>query len=152
MMLQIKFKGLAIQLQSPFFCANSNTQRVMHDQPPARKLFQILLHFGKSARYFSKLDTAPQDARKPFICPNISHNLPLCPVSNLIFQTSAGVKRKIKIQVVELKYSRVMENKFLGIRTSQKKFYDKKVCLACALLFVAKRAGSKKNTSRCTRS
>lgn len=88
MMLQIKFKGLAIQLQSPFFCANSNTQRVMHDQPPARKLFQILLHFGKSARYFSKLDTAPQDARKPFICPNISHNLPLCPVSNLIFQTS----------------------------------------------------------------
>lgn len=57
MMLQIKFKGLAIQLQSPFFCANSNTQRVMHDQPPARKLFQILLHFGKSARYFSKLDT-----------------------------------------------------------------------------------------------
>jgi len=37
-----------------------------------------------------------------------------------------------------------MENKFLGIRASQKKFYDKKVCLACALLFVAKRAGSKK--------
>lgn len=95
MMLQIKFKGLAIQLQSPFFCANSNTQRVMHDQPPARKLFQILLHFGKSARYFSKLDTAPQDARKPFICPNISHNLPLCPVSNLIFQTSVnGVFQK----------------------------------------------------------
>ena len=62
------------------------------------------------------------------------------------------MKRKIKIQVVELKYSRVMENKFLGIRASQKKFYDKKVCLACALLFVAKRAGSKKNTSRCTRS
>lgn len=91
MMLQIKFKGLAIQLQSPFFCANSNTQRVMHDQPPARKLFQILLHFGKSARYFSKLDTAPQDARKPFICPNISHNLPLCPVSNLIFQTSFAI-------------------------------------------------------------
>ena len=51
------------------------------------------------------------------------------------------MKRKIKIQVVELKYSRVMENKFLGIRASQKKFYDKKVCLACALLFVAKRAG-----------
>lgn len=88
MMLQTKSKGLARQLQSPFFCANSNTQRVMHDQPPARKLFQILLHFGKSARYFSKLDTAPQDARKPFICPNISHNLPLSPVSNLIFQTS----------------------------------------------------------------
>lgn len=59
-------------------------------------------------------------------------------------QNRAGVKRKIKIQVVELKYSRAMENKFLGIRTSQKKFYDKKVCLACALLFVAKRAGSKK--------
>ncbi len=67
-------------------------------------------------------------------------------------QNRAGVKRKIKIQVVELKYSRVMENKFLGIRASQKKFCDKKVCLACALLFVAKRAGSKKNTSRCTRS
>ncbi len=67
-------------------------------------------------------------------------------------QNRAGVKRKIKIQVVELKYSRVMENKFLGIRASQKKFYDKKVCLACALLFFAKRAGSKKNTSRCTRS
>lgn len=36
-------------------------------------------------------------------------------------QNRAGVKRKIKIQVVELKYSRVMENKFLGIRASQKK-------------------------------
>lgn len=46
------------------------------------------------------------------------------------------MKRKIKIQVVELKYSRVMENKFLGIRASQKKFYDKKVCLhvLCFLL------------------
>lgn len=51
-----------------------------------------------------------------------------------------GVKRKIKIQVVELKYSRVMENKFLGIRASQKKFYDKKVCLAFVLFFIAKRA------------
>ena len=97
-MLQAKSKGLARQLQSPFFCANSNTQRVMHDQPPARKLFQILLHFGKSARYFSKLDIAPQDARKPFICPNISHNLPLSPVSNLIFQTSTRRSPHIHLQ------------------------------------------------------
>lgn len=37
-----------------------------------------------------------------------------------------GVKRKIKIQVVELKYSRVMENKFLGIRASQKSYPIKK--------------------------
>lgn len=37
-----------------------------------------------------------------------------------------------------------MENKFLGIRASQKSYPIKKVCLACALLFVAKRAGSKK--------
>lgn len=51
-----------------------------------------------------------------------------------------GEERKIKIQVVELKYSRVMENKFLGIRASQKSYPIKKVCLACALLFVAKRA------------
>ena len=51
-----------------------------------------------------------------------------------------GEERKIKIQVVELKYSRVMENKFLGIRASQKKFYDKKVCLAFVLFFIAKRA------------
>ena len=36
------------------------------------------------------------------------------------------MKRKIKIQVVELKYSRVMENKFLGIRASQKSSTIKK--------------------------
>lgn len=41
-------------------------------------------------------------------------------------QNRAGVKRKIKIQVVELKYSRVMENKFLGIRASQKSSTIKK--------------------------
>ena len=45
-----------------------------------------------------------------------------------------------------------MENKFLGIRASQKSYPIKKVCLAFVLLFIAKRAGSKKNTSRCTRS
>lgn len=37
-----------------------------------------------------------------------------------------GEERKIKIQVVELKYSRVMENKFLGIRASQKSYPIKK--------------------------
>lgn len=50
------------------------------------------------------------------------------------------MKRKIKIQVVELKYSRVMENKFLGIRASQKSYPIKKVCLAFVLFFIAKRA------------
>lgn len=51
-----------------------------------------------------------------------------------------GEKRKIKIQVVELKYSRVMENKFWGIRASQKSYPIKKVCLAFVLFFIAKRA------------
>lgn len=53
-----------------------------------------------------------------------------------------GVKRKIKIQVVELKYSRVMENKFLGIRASQKSYPIKKVCLA--FVFYRQTRGSMK--------
>lgn len=55
-------------------------------------------------------------------------------------QNRGGEERKIKIQVVELKYSRVMENKFLGIRASQKSYPIKKVCLAFVLFFIAKRA------------
>lgn len=65
-------------------------------------------------------------------------------------QNRTGVKRKIKIQVVELKYSRVMENKFLGIRASQKKFYDKKVCLAW-LCFLLPNARAQKKTLRVVR-
>lgn len=64
-------------------------------------------------------------------------------------QNRAGVKRKIKIQVVELKYSRVMENKFLGIRASQKKFYDKKVCLECS--FLLPNTARIKTAARCAR-
>lgn len=59
-------------------------------------------------------------------------------------QNRAGVKRKIKIQVVELKYSRVMENKFLGNKSLAKMFSDKKVCLACILLFYRQTRGLKK--------
>lgn len=61
-----------------------------------------------------------------------------------------GVKRKIKIQVVELKYSRVMENKFLGIRASQKSYPIKKVCLAF-VLFLSPNARIHEKASRTAR-
>ena len=51
-----------------------------------------------------------------------------------------GEERKIKIQVVELKYSRVMENKFLGIRASQKSYPIKKSLFGICFVFIAKRA------------
>lgn len=58
-----------------------------------------------------------------------------------------GVKRKIKIQVVELKYSRVMENKFLGIRASQKCSLIKKSLFGMCFTFLSPNARAQKNTA-----
>ena len=62
-----------------------------------------------------------------------------------------GVKRKIKIQVVELKYSRVMENKFLGIRASQKSYPIKKSLFGICFVFYRQTRGLKKKTLRVVR-
>lgn len=55
-----------------------------------------------------------------------------------------GEERKIKIQVVELKYSRVMENKFLGIRASQKSYPIKKSLFGICFVFYRQTRGLKK--------
>lgn len=55
-----------------------------------------------------------------------------------------GEERKIKIQVVELKYSRVMENKFLGIRASQKSYPIKKSLFGICFVFYCQTRGSMK--------
>lgn len=55
-----------------------------------------------------------------------------------------GEERKIKIQVVELKYSRVMENKFLGIRASQKSYPIKKSLFGICFVFYRQTRGSMK--------
>ena len=56
------------------------------------------------------------------------------------------MKRKIKIQVVELKYSRVMENKFLGNKSLAKILSDKK-SLFGMFFFVAKHCAHKNSSA-----
>lgn len=62
-----------------------------------------------------------------------------------------GEERKIKIQVVELKYSRVMENKFLGIRASQKSYPIKKKFVWHLFCFLSPNARIHEKASRTAR-